>query len=499
MAFSPEKALQAARNIVYGPRAVEADRLNRIALALSPRNIASNPDGITYLGDNGGGTGYVSVEMPKDAPPVMQHLALKARTNFLPLVVDTFAQNMKVDGLLSSSDPETNQSPAWSYAWQANNLDARQTGVHRSALAYGASYVTCLPGDIGPAVKGVSPRQMTAVYQDPVDDDWPMMAVRVDGDIIRLYDEEQVYFIGVESQPRSGFGATMTISSGVNWVYLEARPHGGVYNGHPVCPVIRFRDRMLLEGEEQYGIIEPLLDIQRRIDETNFGLLVSQYFTAFTQRYVIGWAPRDETEKLKAEASSFWSFKDDTVKVGQFTAGDLSGYIGSKDSALQDMAAIAQLAPQGLGLTGMHNISGDALALIKDGEARKSSEITTSFGESWEMVARLAASINNDQTTARDASLEVRWKDMNTGSFAQIIDGLGKIATMLGVPPETLWPKIPGFTDQDVDRAKKAVTQADLMAQLQETMKTETVPVSGTAQQALNQQGGVNGRGDVTG
>jgi hypothetical protein len=30
-----------------------------------------------------------------------------------------------------------------------------------------------------------------------------------------------------------------------------------------VCPVVRFRDRMLLEGDEQFGIIEPLIDIQR--------------------------------------------------------------------------------------------------------------------------------------------------------------------------------------------------------------------------------------------
>lgn len=496
MALSPDKALEAARNIVYGPRVVEAERLNRIAMALSPRNIASSPDGISYLGDRGGGTGYSTVEMPEGSPVVMQHLALKARTNFLPLVVDTFSQNMKVDGLLSSQNPDNQQSPAWSYAWQNNNLDARQTGVHRSALAYGASYVTCLPGDTGPVGKGVSPRQMTAVYQDPVDDDWPMMAVRLDGDMIRLYDEEMVYFIGIESQPRSGFGAALTIGTGVQWVYLEARPHGANYAGHQVCPVVRFRDRMLLEGEEQYGIVEPLLDIQRRIDETSFGMLAVQYVAAFKQRYVVGWVPNDEAERLKATVSDAWFFKDkpSDVTVGQFAESDLTRYIESKNSALQDMAAIAQLAPQGLGLSGIHNVSGDALALIKDGETRKSGEITTSFGESWEMYARLAANMHGDTDTAGDSSLEVRWKDLNTSSLSQVIDALGKMATMLGVPPESLWSKIPGFTDQDIARSKRAVTQADLMAQLQETVKAETVPLSGTAQAAVNgaPSGGAN-------
>lgn len=490
MALSPDKALEAARNIVYGPRAVEADRLNRIAQALSPRNIVSSPDGITYLGDQGGSTGYSSVEMPKGASATMQHLALKSRTNFLPLVVDTFAQNMKVDGLLSSVDPETNQSAAWQYAWQANNFDARQTGVHRSALSYGASYVTCLPGDTGPAIRGVSPRQMTAVYQDPVDDDWPMLAVRVDGDVIRLYDEEMVYFIGIESQPRSGLGAALMMSNGVQWVFLESRPHGATYGGKPVCPVVRFRDRMLLEGEEQYGIVEPLMDIQRRIDETTFGLLVAQFFTAFTQRYVIGWVPNGEAESLKAEASSFWTFKDSDVKVGQFAAGDVKGYLDSKDSALSDMAAIAQLPPQGLGVSGIHNISADALALIQGNEERKSNEIMTSFGESWEMTTRLAAEMHGDAATARDESLEVRWKSASTQSLAQMIDALGKMATMLGVPVENLWSKIPGFTDQDVSRAKQAVTHADLMAQLQETLKAQTVPLNGTQQARLDASSG---------
>jgi hypothetical protein len=107
--------------------------------------------------------GGPSVEMPKDAPQVMKNLAWKSRTNFLPLILDTFAQQIKADGYI-----EANGTPsrAWSY-WQANGLDARQTGIHRSALQFGASYATVLPGDTAPAIEGFSPRRMTAIYQDP--------------------------------------------------------------------------------------------------------------------------------------------------------------------------------------------------------------------------------------------------------------------------------------------------------------------------------------------
>jgi hypothetical protein len=76
--------------------------------------------------------------------------------------------------------------------------------------------------------------------------------------------------------------------------------------------VARFRDRMLLDGEEQFGIVEPLIDIQRRIDETTFEMSIAQYYQAFKQRYVIGWVPAVGAGALKTSASDFWTFKDPT-------------------------------------------------------------------------------------------------------------------------------------------------------------------------------------------
>ena len=49
--------------------------------------------------------------------------------------------------------------------------------------------------------------------------------------------------------------------------------------------------------------------------------------------------------------------------------------------------------------------------------------------------------------------------------MAQAADALGKLAQMLGVPVELLWEKIPGFSEQDVDRAK-AMVQDDAISRL---------------------------------
>lgn len=447
MAFSKKDALEAAANILNGPRVNEAARLNRIAAALSPK-WNSLPD----------------VVLPKDPTDAMRALAWKSRTNFLPLVVDTFSQVMKVDGYAATSSAE-NGKP-WAY-WQRNALDARQTGVHRSALAYGASYVTVLPGDAGPVLRGVSPRQMTALYQDPTEDEWPMLALRVDGDLLRLYDEDQVYYIGAENQPRSGLTNTedwYSYIGGGGLQFIEARAHN-----LGVCPVVRFRDRMLLEGEEQFGIVEPIISIQQRIDETAFGMLVAQFYAAFKQRYVIGWVPKDEMEQMQASAAEFWTFADADVKVGQFNETDVQRYIASKESASQDMAAIAQVPAQNLGLGGVANISAETLAALEAGKDRKSDEITTSLGESWEQALRLAAHIGGDEDSATDFSSQVRWKDATARSLAQVVDAAGKMVQMLGVPQEAAWDLLP-ITDQDRERWRGLRKSEDPVSSLMDSL-----------------------------
>jgi len=46
------------------------------------------------------------------------------------------------------------------------------------------------------------------------------------------------------------------------------------------------------------------------------------------------------------------------------------------------------------------------------------------------------------------------------------VDALGKLMQMLQVPPQVLWERIPGVTQQDVKRWLAAAAQADPMAQL---------------------------------
>ena len=59
--------------------------------------------------------------------------------------------------------------------WQANDLDMRQSAIHRGGLGHGLAYATVTPGvdADGPlsVIRGVSAAKMVALYQDAAEDD----------------------------------------------------------------------------------------------------------------------------------------------------------------------------------------------------------------------------------------------------------------------------------------------------------------------------------------
>ncbi|MFF0546940.1 phage portal protein [Nocardia thailandica] len=449
-----QQAVDAAREMLQA-RAFEAPRLDGIDAAMKPWG---EDRALATLGLSG---------VNQAVKPAITRLARKSQTNFLPLILDIFGQALKVTNYMTGGDEPRTAAP-WQW-WQRNKLDARQTGIHRTALQYGVSYATVLPSltsgdDVSPAayVRGVSPRQMTALYGErlewdprkggPVDDDWPIMALEMKGPMIRLYDETAVHFIGVKNVPQSALGWTQHtyITSG-NFEYIEGRGHGV-----GVCPVVRYQDRMLLDGEEYFGIIEPLLSIQERIDETIFAGLVNQYYAAFRQRWITGWVPQSEEQALRQAVTDTWTFKDSTVKVGQFEPSDGKAYQEAQAGAIRDLSAIAQTPPQSMGVAGISNLSEAALAGLEAGRERKASEMEASLGESHEQMLRTCAHITGDTDAAADFGSEVKWAAASARTFAQTIDGLGKLATMLGVPDEVLWEDIPDWTASKVKRAISA-------------------------------------------
>ena len=414
--------------------------------------------------------------LPANVPREVRHLAKMSRVNMVALVVDVLAQGLFVDGFREPRAPE-NDVEVWDI-WQANGMDARQIGVHRATLAYGAAYVVVAPGDPHAVMRGKSPRQMSTMYSG-FDDEWPAYALEVsrDGKMVsyRLYDNEAVYFV-VDEDDHYRMMVDDSLELSDDAVVVGSAPHG-----MGVTPIVRFRNHEDLDDDScLLGEVEPLMPLQDQIDATTFGLMVAQHFQAFKQRYILGWMGDTEANKATA-ASRLWTFEDPDVKVGEFGEVNLGGYLDSRTATTELLATISQTPPHHL-LGKMINLSAEALAAAESGQRRKIAERETTWGESWEQALRLAASVEGVDV-ADDA--EVRWRDTEARSLAATVDALGKLVQMLGVPAQALWERVPGVSQQDVEAWKSLAASNGAFAQLTQLLSEQANPAPFEPQPAV--------------
>ena len=81
-----------------------------------------------------------------------------------------------------------------------------------------------------------------------------------------------------------------------------------------------------------------------------------------------------------------------------------------------------------------------------------------------------------------DDAAEVRWRDTEARSLAATVDALGKLSQMLAVPPQELWERVPGVSQQDVERWKAAAESQDAFAQLNAMLAQQAEPAPFTPQ-----------------
>lgn len=412
--------------------------------------------------------------IPSSAPHEVREMARTARVNVIDIVINSLTQSLFVDGF-RARDEDTGDDitvPVWQ-AWVANRMNKHQAGLHRAAVAYGTSYTVVTPGNPVPVIRPVSPRLLTAVYGE--DPDWPVYALEKrprTGDW-RLYDDELVYPL---TRTDSGWELI-----GDPWPHEAGR-----------TPVVRYRDAEDLDLDDDAetelpavggsvckvvtGQVAPLMTLQDQINLTSFSLKAAEWYSAFRQRWIVGWAPGSDDDKVKAAASQLWAFDEDpdSVKLGEFGETSLTGYLSSREAALKYAATLSQTPVHEL-VGELVNLSAEALAAAEAGRDRKVDERKTGFGESHEQTLQLVGHMM-DVEVPDDA--QVIWRDTSARSFAATVDGLGKLAQMLGVPPQELWGRVPGVKQQDIRQWKAAAQEGDALNNLTAMLERQA---SGTA------------------
>lgn len=391
---------------------------------------------------------------PRHSTREYQELSDRAQAPWGRRVVTAVTDQLYVEGYREARAADNSAPWAW---WQANGLDARQIAVHESAIGYGLAYNVVLPGKswLGepmPVIRGLDPSQMVAVYEDPAWDDWPVYALRAEpqrvGDRmawrLRLYDASHVY-----SLVMSASGDSLT------FVSADAHDIG-------VCPVVRFYNHLDLRGRAS-GDIEPVIPVLGRIDQTTFDRLIVQRFASWKVRTIAGMAkpenPEDAAaERMRLKIEDLLVAEDHDTRFGVLDETPLGGFIEAHDADVRALAALSQSPAHEL-LGSLSNLSAESLAAAESSLTRRVTRVQHPLGESWEQTLRLGGLIMGDEEAAKDLASQMHWRDMESKSMAQAADALGKMAQMLGVPVELLWEKLPGFTQQDVERAKELVEE----------------------------------------
>jgi hypothetical protein len=405
-----------------------------------------------------------AIYMPRDASREYKMIVDMSKVNLLPLVVDSYVENLFVEGYrrdvadMDDADelPDDVDENAWRI-WQANRMDVRQSGIYASALRYGTSYATALPGrrrgEPMPVITPYAACDLTAAYEDPVNDEWPVYGLSVGAGFDRvtrksvkrvtLYDEANLYH----------FTTVGELNDAKALQFVRADAHG-----MSVTPIVRWQsDYGDLDGGP-CGIVEPLIELQDQVDNTTFGLLIAQQYAAFKQRWAIGMAIEEDEKGAPKQpfnpgVNRLWQNESPDGRFGEFQETNLAGYLDSRQSALRLMSSKAQLPAHALLVSdGITNLSAEALAALEAPFQRQVQEFKTSFGESDEQLLRLCALAAGDRDGWSDESAQVVWRDTESRSLAQIADAWGKLVTMLNIPPQAAWERIPNVTQQDVRR-----------------------------------------------
>ncbi len=412
---------------------------------------------------------------PADSPRGIKGMARRARVNVIKIVIESITQSLIVSGIRTSDEREDEVAAAAWQVWQRNAMDSRQFGLVRATTAYGTGYGVSLPGAPIPVMRPVGPRQMTTQYGS--DDVWPVRAFwRLGPRRFRLLDDEAVYEFATEMP--DGESPLMMIA--------EPAPHGARDYDRPVCPVVRFKDAVDLDEEDEAepgvnslslyedectivaGQVAPLMDLQDQINLTSFSLKAAEWYLAFRQRWMVG-KKLGASERVQAAASQLWTIDEDPdrVQLGEFSQTELRGFLDSRGESVKYAATLSQTPVHEL-IGELVNLSAEALAAAEIGRDRMVDERKTGQGESYEQALRLACSYEG-LTLPVDA--EVVYKDTSARAFGAVIDALGKMAQMLQVPPRALWEKIPGVTKQEIDAWEEQFDQGDSIARMNELLE----------------------------
>lgn len=384
--------------------------------------------------------------LPYNATVEFRQLRDRAKLNLLPLIVNSAADHLRIDGYKTPGAKD--DSPSW-LSWQAANMDAKHASLISSAVANGYSYARVLRGTPSPEVKCYSARGAYAFYDDPVDDPHP----------------EYVVLTNMKGQPK-GFvdkEAIYDLSRDDTGALVLGPPQ---YHDMGVCPFVKIAPDIDLEGR-CFGDVEPYIGLQDRLTQAVMDLLIVATYGAHRIVMLSGIeTPTDPATGKPVPVNSspkrIFTTEAPDAKVQVAAGGSLDGQIKVVDQAAAHMA-IASRTPAQVLMADLTNIGEGTLTAAGLSYQAKIAGYKLQLSEQFEALFNLLAVAEG---RPEDESAEVSWADVGSRSLAQMSDPLVKLAQGLAIPPEVLWPMVPGLTQQMIEEAKRLRQEQDPISAL---------------------------------
>lgn len=444
-------------NAPIAPAAGEAETLSpalvkEMLTQLDADNASVFEEAYEYLHGN-----QLAPYAPQDATAQIRDMQQRAITNLMPLIVNLPSQVSFVDGYRRGTFGETPDGDLKRFSpeyeeWQKCRMDGRQSIIYRAALTYGHSFAQVSKLE-GAKVNILPTRKTIAYFEDPVNDSRPKVVVTKKreprGDrpgLLLAWDDENEY--------EFTFSKTG-----------EVEPKGSHAHGFSACPVVRYTCYVDDEGTTQ-GVIAGSVHSQDRVNQSVFSTDVTANFGAFKVRTAAGLQPNfrldDKGELLLDHAGNpipepiavsqakMLVSDDPTTKFGQLDETPVEGYLKAEEQAIRNFAAMNQFPPHIL-LGNISNLSAEALAAAEAQLMRFINFLHTSWGESHEELFRLLAEALGDAAGAKAFGGEVRWRKVSQDAFPAVVDGLGKLVQMVGVPKRAAWAMIPDITSGQLE------------------------------------------------
>jgi len=370
--------------------------------------------------------------------------------NWCQVVVDASVERLGIQGFRFGGLDQPADEEAW-HVFQANNLDRESRVLHTEAIKCGVAFLLVDPNFEPTRITVEHPNEVY-VYRDPATRERLAAVKRWKGDdghaYATLYLPDRVYKF-------KSRGRIRTLGGRPSWEAFEDLPEGlpNTYGVVPMIPVENNPD-MLLGGMSDLEVIIP---IQDRVNKLCLDMDVNSEFYAAPQRWATGWElPRDangnplpltNASEVAAAQSRFLAFDSPDTKVGQLSPGDPATYVVPIEMYVQHMAALSRTPPHYL-LSKLANLSGDALKAAETGLVAKVTSKQDDFSDPWEEALGLATGHADEEDS------EVIWRDPESRTFGQLVDGAVKLHDSLHVPLEMSW-EIIGLSPQQIVRAKK--------------------------------------------